>query len=206
MWIWMVSTALAGILWEESELQSECLAEGYCLLVTGEVIDAECRSSTKDDEGVIVRQFSANIVAIEASDDFAEGTEITLHTESWDFSESDDGMGCSLYDPGHPVGEVARYYLNIESTDGAYALYGSETFFQTDDSDPDPEPLCDELDEAWKNSGDDTGTHTGTHEGDAEGSTSTDDKGSGCAVATGSPGAWIWIAGLVGLLTRRQTS
>ena len=208
MLILFVTSAFAGILWEEDQLQEECLEPGTCLYVVGEVIDAGCRSTSQDDMGVIHRQFRADIRVIEGNDELPEGAEFTLHTASTDYSyiEDESGLpGCTLYDPGHPLGEIAGYYLTVDSTDGVYNLYGSESFFHTEDSDPDPEPLCAELEADWDLSGDDDPVDDGDSS-DAVDESSSSDKEGGCSSAASSGPAWLWMTGLIGLLVRRRSA
>ncbi len=202
MMFFLVSTAFAGVLWEEDQLQTECVDPGTCLVVLGEVIDAGCRSSSQDQYGIIYREFRADIRILEDSDFMAEGTEFTLHTASSDYSYADEEVGvpgCTLYDPGHPIGEIARYYLSLESVDGVYALFGSETFFHTDESAPDPEPLCAEL-EDW----DPEGGNDGEAENLGDDVELNNSKEGGCASVSATGSSWLWVTGVLGLLMRRR--
>jgi len=208
MLILLVTSAFAGVLWEEDQLQEECIEPGTCVYVVGEVVDAGCRSTSQDESGAIHRQFRADIRVLEGTDELPEGTVFALHTASTDYTYVDDDYGvggCTLYDPGHPVGEIAGYYLAIESTDGVHSLFGSETFFHTDDSDPDPEPLCAELEADWDFSDDDDSSDDDGSSSD-EASSSSSAKEGGCSSAAVSSQGWMWMTGLLGLLVRRRTA
>jgi len=200
MMLFLISTAFAGILMDEEMLQTECLDPGTCLLVVGEVIDAGCRSTSQDASGAIHRQFTATIEAIDGDGDIEAGDTFTLHTQSSDYSNVDEDAGlpaCTIYDPGHPIGEIARYYLELNSGGDTYSLYASESFFHTDTSDPDPEPLCAELENWDPEGGDDSSDIDGTTAG-------SDEKSSGCASVTTSPSSALWWMSLIGLLIRTR--
>jgi len=200
MMLFLISTAFAGILMDEEMLQTECLEPGTCLMVVGEVIDAGCRSTSQDASGAIHRQFTATIEAIEGDGDIEAGDTFTLHTESSDYSNVDEDAGlpaCTIYDPGHPIGEIARYYLEVGSSGETYSLYGSESFFHTDASDPAPEPLCAELEDWDPEGGDDSSDIDGT-------SASSDEKSSGCTSVINSASSALWLVGLMGLLFRAR--
>jgi hypothetical protein len=195
MVFFLLGSAWAGVVFDESELQDMCVTPGTCLAVVGEVIDAGCRSSTRSNDGVVTREFTATIEVIEGAEALPTGHTFTLHTSSQDYSDVDPDLGlpgCTIYDPGHPVGEIARYYLNPSSTNGVYHLYQSETFFHLDHSDPDDEPLCAAM-EDWDPYGAD-GPSSGPDE----------TKGGGCSVVPHPKAHMLWWMALVGLAIRSR--
>ncbi len=206
MVLWLVSTAFAGIPWEEDQLLDECINPESCIVVLGEVIDAGCRSTAQDSNGIIYREFTASIEVLEGTDSIEAGAVLTLHTSSSDYSEVDEDVGlpgCTQYDPGHPIGEVARYYLGVDTEDGIYALWGSETFFHTEESNPDPEPLCAEL-ENWDADPENEEPDSNGDPVDAESTNSDEPKEGGCSAVSAPATAVLWIASLMAILIRSK--
>jgi len=212
MLVFLIGSALAGGTFEETELETGCLLDGTCQRVTGEVIDATCRSTSRDSYGIIYRKFSAEIEVVEGRGTLRAGTTFILHTETIDYSEADESIGmpgCSTYDPGHPVGEIARYYLNPALTNGAYTLYGTETFYHEEDSLPSPEPICAEFESDWSPSG--SGESASGSEAEDAGSAAEPSeikvsRANSCSTAPGvkPTGEWVMLAGLLWGIRRKR--
>jgi hypothetical protein len=143
--IWFVSQAVAGILVMEEELQEMCVDEGYCFQVVGEVIDASCLSVQEDQMGAIVTNYEASVEVLEDVHGLGLGTEFVLRTTNYDYSNAEDSPGCYDTDPGHPVGEISRFYLSPDGTDGVYSLYAAGAYYPTEDSNPSALPECPSL-------------------------------------------------------------
>jgi hypothetical protein len=143
--IFLISTAFAGILYSEEELTESCTGlDSNCAVITGEVIDAGCRGVSEDDMGAVLTSYTATIQVLDDVHGLGEEV-IVLHTSNWDFSNAEATMSCYETDPGHPIGEVATYYLYTGSEEEIYTLYAPESFFISDSSDGDSDPLCDTL-------------------------------------------------------------
>ena len=143
--IWFVSQAVAGILVMEEELQETCVNEGYCFQVIGEVIDASCLSVQENQMGAVITNYQATIEVLEDVNGLGVGAEFVLQTTNYDYSNASDEPECADNDPGHPVGEISRFYLRPDSTDGVYSLYASGSYYPTDDSNPNSLPDCPSL-------------------------------------------------------------
>ena len=195
MLLWLVGAAFGGVIFSEKDLQEFCVDSGACPMVLGEVISAECRSIGTDTFGVIHTRYGAGIEVLAPSAEMELGSVFVLHTLNSDYSEADDEPGCVDTDPGHPVGEIARYYLRPEPVDGIYSLYDIETFYPSPESDPDTEPICADLD-----AGPDTGEPLPGPSGSD--SASTGPEGNGCGHVRACPMAALWIGGLFGLAYR----
>lgn len=143
--LFLISTAFAGGLYSEEELVENCTGfDSNCVVITGEVIDAGCRGVSEDDMGAILTSYTATIQVLDDVHGIDEEV-IVLHTVNWDFSNAEATMDCYETDPGHPIGEVATYYLYTGSEEDIYTLYAPEAFILSDSSDGDSEPLCDAL-------------------------------------------------------------
>jgi hypothetical protein len=196
MLLWLIGAAFGGVIFAEEELQEHCVGSGECPMVLGEVISAECRSVGTDTFGVIHTRYGASIEVLTPSAEMDLGSVFSLHTLNSDYSEADEAPGCVDTDPGHPVGEIARYYLQPEPVDGIYSLYDIETFYPNPESDPDPEPICD-LD-----AGPDTDEPLPEpSDSDGDGA-STEPEKKGCAHVQASPIGTLWLGGLFGLACR----
>ena len=141
----LVSTAFAGVLMDESEIQSMCDSEGSnCFAVLAEVIDSNCRGVAEGGLGEVVSNYSATLSVLEDYNELGLD-EIELFTTGYDYSDAQEQPSCYDTDPGHPIGEQAVYYIYESAEDGIFNLYMSGSYFLTDDSDGDSEPICDAL-------------------------------------------------------------
>ena len=139
-----VSTAVAGILVEEAEVQSMCESDASCHVVLAEVIDASCRGVAEGSLGEVISNYTATLTVLEDNSGLGVD-EFELYTTGYDYSNAEDMPNCYDTDPGHPIGEQAVYYVYETEAEGIYNLYMPGTFYLTADSDGDLEPICDEL-------------------------------------------------------------
>ena len=196
---WLITAAYAGVIFSEDDLQEYCVPSRECPMVFGEVIEATCISKGEFPDGSVITNYGATIQIIEDANNLGLGDTFELHTTDSDYSKADAAPGCSTTDPGHPVGEIARYYLSLQVMDGVYSLYDSETFYPTDDSDPDPEPICDSIiDEEEEEEVDDTGENEDNDAPEAVVETK------GCSSTGGPVSAALGFLALVGIVRRRE--
>ena len=183
---WLISQAVAGVPWAESELQDLCVADGNCPQIVGAVLATECYGVHEDEMGAIITRYRSTIEVLENVD----GIEITdtfiLQTANYDYSQAEAQPNCYDSDPGHPVGEIARYYLDPEVESGVYYLYQAGTFYPTEDSDPGELPDCIDLAEESTEEVEETENKTG------------------CASTQGSPFRGILALLPAALLWRRR--
>ena len=152
----VVSQAFAGALYTEEALEEYCIGTGDCPLVIGTVVDSECYSVLEDEMGAFVTRYRATIQVSEDVDGIGIGEQFVLQTVNYDYSQTEDSPGCYETDPGHPIGEEARYYLNPQNEDGIYFLYGPLTYFETESSAPSSVPECPSLDDEEEENLDET--------------------------------------------------
>ncbi len=142
---WLISQAFAGVPLPESELQAQCVPSGTCPQIVGAVIDAECYGVQEDTMGAIMTRYRATIEVLENVDGIDIADTFVLETVNYDYSQAEAQPNCYDSDPGHPIGEIARYYLDPEVESGVYFLYQSGTFYPTEDSAPGELPICPSL-------------------------------------------------------------
>jgi len=196
---WLITAAYAGVIFTEEDLQEFCADQGECPMVIGEVIEATCISKAEYPDGSVITNYGATIQVIEDADNLGLGDSFELHTTDNDYLDADEAPLCAETDPGHPVGEIARYYLSPQVMDGVYSLYGSQSFYPTDDSNPDPEPICDPLvDDEEEEEVDDTGENEDNDEPEAVVETK------GCSSTGGPVSAVLGLLALVGIVRRRE--
>ena len=150
---WLISHAFAGVPLLESDLQEMCVSNGTCPQILGTVIDAECYGVQEDQMGAIVTRYRATISVIENMDEFDISETFILQTTNYDYSQAEAQPNCYENDPGHPVGEIARYYLDPVPEDGIYFLYQGGTAYPTEDSMPSELPECPSLEEDTESTG-----------------------------------------------------
>ena len=157
----LVSTAFAGVLLEESEVQSMCESDSSCFVVHAEVIDASCRGVAEGSLGEVISNYSATLSVLDEESGLGLD-ELELYTTGYDYSNAEEMPSCYDTDPGHPIGEQAVYYVYESEMEGIFNLYMSGTYFLTAESDGDLEPICDALPE--QEAGDDTGIDQAEHD------------------------------------------
>lgn len=190
--IWFVSAAMAGVIFSESELETYCVDGGQCPVVVGEVIDAECLGEETDSMGAIITEYGATIRVIEDTDGIGIGDQFELRTTNYDYTNAYTYPGCYETDPGHPIGEVARYYLDPLPQNGVYFLFDSETFYPTKDSHPDEGEICDSSD-----------TEETVHDG-PESETSEAEESGGCSTVSSPLSGWVLLLAPLAIGWRRQ--
>jgi uncharacterized protein (TIGR03382 family) len=196
---WFITAAYASIIFSEDDLQDLCVPSGEYPMVIGEVIEAECISKGEYPDGSVITNYGATIQVIEDADNLGLGDTFELHTTNNDYSNADIAPGCSITDPGHPAGEIARYYLSPQVVDGVYGLYDSETFYPTEDSNPDPEPICDSFVDDEEEV-DDTEGKADNDEPEAVVETK------GCSSTGGPVSAALGLLALLGIVMRRESA
>jgi len=203
MLIFLLSTAFAGVWLEESELLLTCEADSDgCAAVLAEVIDSSCLGRSEAADGAIETRYRATLRIIEVQVGRLEASEITLFSVNYDYSNSDSYPSCYDNDPGHPVGEIARYYLSTSTINNDdYVLYESMAFFSAEDSAPGDLPDCVDI-ELSGDTEDNSSTEPQYDEED-------DHSKSGCASLTppfGYAALSLLIFGLLGRRKRQYSS
>jgi len=127
----LTGTAVAGVAYEEDSLTD--MAD---VIVEGEVIDTTCVSRIED-KFSIVTQYSATV----AVDDVLKGeadAEVEIQSTITEYKK--DQPACDDSGSVHPVGQVARFYLE-QGGDTLVDFHWSGTI-ELDGSDPGTAPEC----------------------------------------------------------------
>ena len=162
MFTFLLSTAFAGVWLDENEMLSSCEADTEgCIVVLAEVTGGDCISTSTAQDGAVETRYEANLRILEVQVGNLQADEINLFTVNYDYSNAEASPSCYDTDPGHPTGEVARYYLSTNTMDnGSYQLYVAMAFYETDESNPGDLPVCADTD--LPDNSDDANTTSGT--------------------------------------------
>ena len=125
------SSALAGVAYEE-----DSLTEMADVIVEGEVLDTTCLSRVEDNFS-IVTQYSATVAVDAVLKGEADG-EVDIQSTITEYKK--DQPACTDNGSLHPVGQVARFYLE-QGGDTLVDFHWSGTI-ELDGSDPGAEPEC----------------------------------------------------------------
>ena len=201
MFTFLLSTAFAGVWLDENEMLSSCEADTEgCIVVLAEVTGGDCISTSTAQDGAVETRYEATLRILEVQVGNLDADEITLFTVNYDYSDAADSPSCYDTDPGHPAGEVARYYLSTNTMDnGSYRFYVAMAFYETADSNPGDLPVCADTDLPENNNNADTAN--GTTDGATE---DEDSSKSGCANIAPPYGYAALSLLLFGLINRRK--